>query len=110
MGVARARGLTDRALRFFRWLFILLLARQAWIIFAYGQLVYRLMGDAAQEKFTRGWGVGLAIGQATQFKVRPGMQWRRLAGRGDNSSGLPQSDHPRQPAPQACTPVASGAA
>jgi hypothetical protein len=26
------------------------------------------MGDEAQSKFANGWGVGLAIGQATQFK------------------------------------------
>jgi hypothetical protein len=43
-------------------------AVMAWIIFTYGSLVYRLMGDAAQAKFAHGWGVGLAISQATQCK------------------------------------------
>ena len=42
----------------------------AWLIFTYGSLVYRLMGDQAQQKFARGWGVSLAISQATQFKAR----------------------------------------
>jgi hypothetical protein len=41
----------------------LIWAIMAWIIFTYGSLVYRLMGDAAQESFTRAWGVGLAISQ-----------------------------------------------
>ncbi len=35
---------------------------------AQGALVYRLMGDAAEGSFTRGWGVALAISQATQFQ------------------------------------------
>ncbi len=35
-----------------------------------GSLVYRLMGDEAQQKFTKGWGIGLAISQVTQFKAR----------------------------------------
>jgi hypothetical protein len=46
----------------------LIWAVMAWIIFTYGSLVYRLMGDAAQAKFAHGWGVGLAISQATQCK------------------------------------------
>jgi hypothetical protein len=33
-----------------------------------GELVTNLMGEAAQQSFSRGWGVGLAISQATQFK------------------------------------------
>ena len=46
----------------------LIWALMSWIIFTYGSLVYRLMGDEAQSKFAEGWGVGLAISQATQFK------------------------------------------
>ena len=46
-------------------------AIMSWIIFTYGSLVYRLMGDSAQQKFAEGWAVGLAISQATQFKARP---------------------------------------
>ena len=40
----------------------------AGIIFTYGSLAYRLFGDEAQTKFVKGWGIGLAISQATQFK------------------------------------------
>jgi hypothetical protein len=43
-------------------------AIMAWIIFTYGSLVYRMMGDAAQQKFAQGWAIGLAISQATQYK------------------------------------------
>jgi hypothetical protein len=43
-------------------------AIMAWIIFTYGSLAYRLLGDEAQTKFVKGWGIGLAISQATQFK------------------------------------------
>jgi hypothetical protein len=45
-------------------------AIMSWIIFTYGSLVYKLMGDAAQQKFASSWGIGLAISQATQFKAR----------------------------------------
>jgi hypothetical protein len=43
-------------------------AVMTWIIFTYGALVYRMMGDAAQQKFAQGWAIGLAISQATQCK------------------------------------------
>jgi hypothetical protein len=36
----------------------------AWIIFAYGRLVYNLLGPAASRDFSNSWGIGVAIGQA----------------------------------------------
>ena len=36
----------------------------AWIIFAYGRLVYNLLGPAAAKDFSNSWGTGVAIGQA----------------------------------------------
>jgi hypothetical protein len=35
---------------------------------AQGELVTNLMGEAAQQSFSRGWGVGLAVSQAAQFR------------------------------------------
>jgi hypothetical protein len=43
----------------------------AQVIFVYGALLYRLLGAAAQESFTRTWAIGVGISQATQFKARP---------------------------------------
>jgi hypothetical protein len=36
----------------------------AWIVFAYGRLVYNLLGPAASRDFSNSWGIGVAIGQA----------------------------------------------
>jgi hypothetical protein len=35
----------------------------AWIVFAYGRLVYNLLGPAASRDFSNSWGIGVAIGQ-----------------------------------------------
>ena len=37
----------------------------AWIVFAYGRLVYNLLGPAAEQGFTKSWGIGIATGQVS---------------------------------------------
>jgi hypothetical protein len=38
------------------------------LIFAYGSLMYKLLGAAAQASFTKTWAIGVGISQATQFR------------------------------------------
>ena len=33
-----------------------------------GELAYRLLGEATEERFSSSWGIGLAISQVTQFQ------------------------------------------
>ena len=40
----------------------------AWICFAYGRLVYNLLGPAASRDFSNSWGIGVALGQANDAK------------------------------------------
>ncbi len=40
----------------------------AWIVFAYGRLVYNLLGPAASRDFSNSWGIGVALGQANDAK------------------------------------------
>jgi hypothetical protein len=40
----------------------------AWVAFAYGRLVYNLLGAKAFEDFTASWGIGVALGQANDAK------------------------------------------
>ena len=35
----------------------------AWIVFAYGRLVYNLLGPAATASFSNSWGIGVGLGQ-----------------------------------------------
>ena len=37
----------------------------AWVIFAYGRLVYNLLGPAAARDFSNSWGIGVATGQVS---------------------------------------------
>ena len=37
----------------------------AWMVFAYGRLVYNLLGPAATNSFSNSWGIGVALGQAS---------------------------------------------
>jgi len=39
----------------------------AWIIFAYGRLVYNLLGPKATADFTASWGIGIGMGQVSDM-------------------------------------------
>jgi hypothetical protein len=40
----------------------------AWVIFTYGMLIYRQLGDKAQEEFAKTWGVGYALNNASEWQ------------------------------------------
>ncbi len=40
----------------------------SWVIFTYGILVYRTLGDSAQQEFAKTWGVGYALNNATEWQ------------------------------------------
>ena len=40
----------------------------AWIVFAYGRLVYNLLGPAATASFSNSWGIGVGLGQINDAK------------------------------------------
>ena len=40
----------------------------SWVIFTYGMLIYRQMGDQAQKKFTQSWGISFGMDSATQWQ------------------------------------------
>ena len=46
----------------------------AWFIFVYGMLIYKLLGDSAQQEFARSWGVSYGMNAATEWKARPSLQ------------------------------------
>ena len=37
-------------------------------MFAYGELVYRLLGEDAEQAFARSWGVSYGVGSAAEFR------------------------------------------
>ena len=39
-----------------------------WFIFTYGMLVYRLLGDNAEQSFARSWGISYGLNAATEWK------------------------------------------
>lgn len=40
------------------------------MIFTYGMLCYKLLGDEAQASFVRSWGISYGVGAAAEWKVR----------------------------------------
>ena len=40
----------------------------SWFIFTYGMLIYRQMGDSAQQKFSQSWGINFAMDSAQQWR------------------------------------------
>ena len=40
----------------------------AWVIFTYGMLIYRQLGDKAQQEFAKTWGVGYALNNASEWQ------------------------------------------
>jgi hypothetical protein len=48
----------------------------AWFIFAYGRIVYNLLGIRAQESFVQSWLVALGLDNATQWKEIAKEAWK----------------------------------
>jgi hypothetical protein len=40
----------------------------SWVIFTYGMLIYRQLGDKAQQEFAKTWGVGYALNNASEWQ------------------------------------------
>lgn len=40
-----------------------------WMIFTYGRLVYRLLGESVEVEYARAWMIGLGLDNAFQYRV-----------------------------------------
>jgi hypothetical protein len=44
----------------------------------YGMLIYRLLGDEAQQSFARSWGISYGVGAAQEVRLRCAVGSRRV--------------------------------
>jgi hypothetical protein len=78
----------------------------AWVIFTYGMLIYKQLGDKAQEEFATTWGVGCACPAAAACCPRPDASSRRRPEQrvrvaGGFQDGRQDRHHPHHPRPAA---------